>query len=254
MAQVKACSLRAMVQFHHPHPPLRPRRPYLRPVRSFETSSSISTLPLIDVDDFYDDPSDRLPFHHASNDDTGTHDDALIRSLQANGIEPPLQQATIDSVRLQPHVYGGQDESNTPVHHSHRGGRGFQSTHFRPHLVRSSGHHSNNSPSHSSAHRHGSSSVNRYSPSSMISGGGGGGDGRHPNNNYSKETQRAILNALTKLQRDVNNILERLNRLEASSQLIAQVSISSEKRTAWIPTFIFSEDHPHDCNQRTNPT
>ena len=58
----------------------------------------------------------------------------------------------------------------------------------------------------------------------MIS--GGGGDGRHPNNNYNKETQRAILNALTKLQRDVNNILERLNRLEASSQFMSQVSIS----------------------------
>ena len=81
-------------------------------------------------------------------------------------------------------------------------------------------HHSNQSPTHSSVRHHNSSSGARYSPSSIAS---GGGNGRHPNNNYNKETQRAILSALTKLQRDVNNILERLNRLETSSQFLQQV-------------------------------
>ena len=42
-------------------------------------------------------------------------------------------------------------------------------------------------------------------------------------NNYNKESQRAILTALTKLQRDIHNILERLNRLETSTNLLQQV-------------------------------
>ena len=65
----------------------------------------------------------------------------------------------------------------------------------------------------------------RYSPSSVAS---GGGSGRYPDNSYNKETQRAILTALTKLQRDVNNILERLNRLETSTHFLQQVSRSLE--------------------------
>ena len=127
MAQVKIYSLPAMVQLHHPRlpPRRRRRRPYLLPVRSFEPFPSACTPPLIDVDDFYEDPSDRLPFQHAlsSNDETETNQDAPALSFQANGIEPLSQRATIDSVRLQPHVYGGQDESTMPVHHSHRGGK-----------------------------------------------------------------------------------------------------------------------------------
>jgi hypothetical protein len=51
----------------------------------------------------------------------------------------------------------------------------------------------------------------------------GGDNSRYPANNYSKENQRAILTALTKLQRDINNILERLNRLETSGYLLQQV-------------------------------
>jgi hypothetical protein len=58
---------------------------------------------------------------------------------------------------------------------------------------------------------------------------GNGGNGRHPNNSYNKETQRAILTALTKLQRDVNNILERLNRLETSSHFLQQVYFLFER-------------------------
>jgi hypothetical protein len=49
------------------------------------------------------------------------------------------------------------------------------------------------------------------------------GSDHYPTNNYNKETQRAILSALTKLQRDINNILQRLNRLETSANLVQQV-------------------------------
>jgi len=60
----------------------------------------------------------------------------------------------------------------------------------------------------------------QYSTSSIAS---GGDNDHYPINNYNKETQRAILTALTKLQRDIHNILERLNRLETSAYLFQQV-------------------------------
>ncbi len=87
------------------------------------------------------------------------------------------------------------------------------------------GNHSNEihrSSTHSSNHHHHHFPPDSapYSNSSVVS---GGGNERHPDNNYNKETQRAILTALTKLQRDVNNILERINRLEASTHFIKQV-------------------------------
>ena len=62
----------------------------------------------------------------------------------------------------------------------------------------------------------------------MIS--GAGGSGRYPNSSYNKETQRAILTALTKLQHDVNNILERLNRLETSAHFLQQVFFSFQRK------------------------
>jgi hypothetical protein len=74
------------------------------------------------------------------------------------------------------------------------------------------GNHSNEihrSSTHSSNHHHHYVPPDgaRYSNSSLVS---GGGNERHSDNNYNKETQCAILTvtALTKLQRDVNNILE----------------------------------------------
>jgi len=87
------------------------------------------------------------------------------------------------------------------------------------------GNHSNEihrSSTHSSNHHHHNFPPDgaRYSNSSLVS---GGGNERHPDNNYNKETQRAILTALTKLQRDVNNLLERINRLEASTHFLQQV-------------------------------
>lgn len=85
-------------------------------------------------------------------------------------------------------------------------------------------HHFNRSSVPSSVSHRSGSNLGRHSPSSIASGGtASGGDARHPNNNYNRETQRAILNALTKLQRDVNNILERLNRLETSTHFLQQV-------------------------------
>jgi hypothetical protein len=49
------------------------------------------------------------------------------------------------------------------------------------------------------------------------------GNERDPNTNSNKETQRVILTALTKLQRDINNISERLNRLETSTHIFQPV-------------------------------
>jgi hypothetical protein len=89
------------------------------------------------------------------------------------------------------------------------------------------GQHTNPSPTQSLRRQHSSSTGARYSPSSMAS---GAGNGRYPTNNHTRETQRAILSALAKLQRDVNNILERLNRLERSSQFLQQVQTTITNR------------------------
>lgn len=63
--------------------------------------------------------------------------------------------------------------------------------------------------------------------------------GHHTTNAYNKETQRAILSALTKLQRDINNILERLNRLETSAYLLQQreiaMTIELNSSSKWFP-------------------
>ena len=77
----------------------------------------------------------------------------------------------------------------------------------------------------------------RYSLSSIAS---GGGSGRLPNNNYNKETQRAILYALTKLQQDVNNVLERLNRLETSSRFLHQVRMVTENHRSFSSRKLYS--------------
>jgi len=62
---------------------------------------------------------------------------------------------------------------------------------------------------------------------------------RSPTNTYNKQTQRAILSALTKLQRDINNILERLNRLETSAYLLQQreiaMTIELNSSSKWFP-------------------
>ncbi|CAF3726839.1 unnamed protein product [Rotaria sp. Silwood1] len=58
-------------------------------------------------------------------------------------------------------------------------------------------------------------------------------------NNSNRETQRTILTALTKLQRDINNILERLNRLETSTNLLQQkellTSLKLNSSLSWLP-------------------
>ncbi|UJR31434.1 hypothetical protein I4U23_018927 [Adineta vaga] len=60
-----------------------------------------------------------------------------------------------------------------------------------------------------------------------------------PLNDPSKETQRAILTALTKLQRDIHNILERLNRLETLTYLLQQKELMATSQTDssswWMP-------------------
>ncbi|CAF0945629.1 unnamed protein product [Adineta ricciae] len=58
-------------------------------------------------------------------------------------------------------------------------------------------------------------------------------------NDHSKETQRAILTALTKLQRDIHNILERLNQLETLTCLLQQRELIKTTQTDssswWLP-------------------
>jgi acyl-CoA-binding protein len=174
------------------------------PGPSSSPSSSSSSIPSSDVDEFFDDPSDRLPLNHNLPND----------EITSNNINPDNQPLTVSNIpqpnhhhRHHPHVYGGQDGTNVPVHRSNRGGNHSHEFH--------------GSAPHSSYRHHDPSDGVRYSFSSVAS--GGGGSGRHPNNNnYNKETQRAILTALTKLQRDVNNILERLNRLETSTHFLQQ--------------------------------
>ncbi|CAF0943048.1 unnamed protein product [Adineta ricciae] len=62
-------------------------------------------------------------------------------------------------------------------------------------------------------------------------------------NDHSKETQRAILAALTKLQRDIHNILERLNRLETVTCLLQQRELIKTAQTDssswWLPSANF---------------
>lgn len=158
---------------------------------SSSSSSSSSTISSSDVDEYYEDPSGRFP---------------LNSDLPNEEIESTnTQSLPISNI---PHVYGGQDGTSQSIHptsHHHH-------------------HHRRGSSTHSSYRQHQSSDNPRHSFSSIHS--GNNGDNRHPNNNFNKETQRAILTALTKLQRDVNNILERLNRLETSTHFLQQREVS----------------------------
>ncbi|CAF0765112.1 unnamed protein product [Adineta steineri] len=178
---------------------------------SSPSSSSTSSISSSDVDEFYDDPPDRFPLTHGlSNDEISSNNNNIQKTESlSTTTNIPHEQTSDSTIKHHPHVYGGQDGTNAPLHHSNRGGNHSNQNH------RSSSHH----------HHHDLSDGARYSPSSMIS---GGGNGRHPNNNYNKETQRAILTALTKLQRDVNNILERLNQLETSTHFLQQRELSTQ--------------------------
>lgn len=74
--------------------------------------SSLHFFP-IDPEECYADPSDRLsPNHGLSKDD-----------LEENNLpvaNTPIEQTTNSTTRYHPHVYGGQDGSNTPVNRSNR--------------------------------------------------------------------------------------------------------------------------------------
>jgi len=170
---------------------------------SSSSSTSSSTISSSDVDEYYEDPAARFP---------------PSEEIESNNTQP----ASTSNI---PHVYGGQDGTIEPIHptnhHQHRHG----------------------SSTHSSYRRRSPSDNPRHSFSSMHS--GNNGHNRHPNNNnnFNKETQRAILTALTKLQRDVNNILERLNRLETSTHFLQQREVSrhlhcspsTTSLTRWLP-------------------
>lgn len=84
---------------------------------------------------------------------------------------------------------------------------------------------SNRGEHHLSTHLPSTRSMNStngvHHPASSIA--SGGTNGRYSSTTYNRETQRAILNALTKLQQDLQNISDRLNRLETIANLLQQV-------------------------------
>ena len=87
--------------------------------------------------------------------------------------------------------------------------------------MRSSNRGAHNSSTHVSSTRPVSSTNGTYhSASSIVS---GGTNDRYSSTTYNRETQRAILTALTKLQQDLQNISDRLNRLETIANLLQQV-------------------------------
>ncbi|CAF2760528.1 unnamed protein product [Rotaria sp. Silwood2] len=204
------------------------------PVPSSSPSSSSSSISSSDAEEFYDDPPDRLSLNPSVSNDEMISKENLQTNEPPSTSNIPPEQPSNNTTKYHPHVYGGQDGSNVPVHRSHRGSNHSNEFHGLS--------------THSSYRHHNPSDGARYSFSSVAS--GGGGNGRHPNNNYNKETQRAILAALTKLQRDVNNILERLNRLETSSHflqqtrfsLMASITSGTDSEHLGIPKAVFVED------------
>ena len=108
-----------------------------------------------------------------------------------------------------------------------------------------------------SSHQHGSqngaSLSVRHSPITS-----GGINDHYPSTTYNRETQRAILSALTKLQRDLHNISERLNRLETTANLLQQVrsfflSFSYSTRKSFLETIIFLSRTAGKCSRPHRP-
>lgn len=139
--------LRQLLSFsdnHHEHPFLHTNgsiEPLVSagngPVPSSSSSSSSSSIPssgkslscasntiqsvFVDVDEFYDDPSDRLPLN------SNLPDDEMIDQLNTFSQNTELTPTTDipqpnHHHHHHPHVYGGQDGTNLPVHRSNRGG------------------------------------------------------------------------------------------------------------------------------------
>lgn len=126
---------------HHEHPYLHTNgsiEPLISagngPVPSSSSSSSSSSISssgkslfiyhfnaiqsiFVDVDEFYDDPSDRLPLN------SHLPDDEMIDQLNTFSSNNELTPTTdIPQVHHHPLVYGGQDGNNLPVQRSNRGG------------------------------------------------------------------------------------------------------------------------------------
>ena len=104
--------------------------------------------------------------------------------------------------------------------HQRASGDHNERTHSTRQLATSERNHSNGSSRYASSPRQQSSST-------------------ASNTNYGRDTQRAILSALTNLQNDVHNILERLNRLETSAALLQQVLIQSSSLIELIVSVLF---------------
>ncbi|CAF0840915.1 unnamed protein product [Didymodactylos carnosus] len=113
-----------------------------------------------------------------------------------------------DGLLIKPsfHSVGGQNDSD----HS--------SMNIRSSIRRTRGNNSNVSYRQlsSNSHRQPSENANAHSLNSLSNNGNGDRD-HESDNNDGTNTQREILTMLIKLQHDVNNVLERLNRLETST-------------------------------------
>ncbi|CAF4215001.1 unnamed protein product [Rotaria sp. Silwood2] len=143
-----------------------------------------------------------------------------------------IQQQSISPTRYSSHVFDNQNGTNFSTQH----------------LTRNENNHTNVLTTYSS-------NEISYSILPVVS---SINNRHHTTNDYNKETQRAILNALTKLQLDINNILERLNRLETSAYLLQQRELSTSlelnSSSRWLPlsgfrremaTITSGGDHEH---------
>ncbi|CAF1008731.1 unnamed protein product [Rotaria sordida] len=198
------------------------------PAPSSSPSSSSSSISSSDADEFYDDPPDRLSLNPGISNDEMISKDNIQTNEPSSTSNVPSEQPSNSTTRHRPHVYGGQDGLNHPVHRSTRGGNHSNEVH--------------GSSTHSSYRHQNPSDGARNSFSSVAS--AGGGNGRHPNNNYNKETQRAILAALTKLQRD-RELSPQLHRSSKSNTLSRWLPLAGLRRRAiafillW-PFFVFA--------------
>ncbi|CAF0965594.1 unnamed protein product [Rotaria sordida] len=198
------------------------------PAPSSSPSSSSSSISSSDADEFYDDPPDRLSLNPGISNDEMISKDNIQTNEPSSTSNVPSEQPSNSTTRHRPHVYGGQDGLNHPVQRSTRGGNHSNEVH--------------GSSTHSSYRHQNPSDGARNSFSSVAS--AGGGNGRHPNNNYNKETQRAILAALTKLQRD-RELSPQLHRSSKSNTLSRWLPLAGLRRRAiafillW-PFFVFA--------------
>ncbi|CAF1254564.1 unnamed protein product [Rotaria magnacalcarata] len=199
-----------------------------------------ASVNLIDKDDHHNDPLVTNPIQTPVVDDNGSNrslslsstsslsstissdvdefydDPSCFISSDYDGIPSDyniIKQPSPNPTRSSPHLHGSQNRTNDSVQNANR-----------------------STAESSSLPRHNASTPAIYSISSVVS---DINNRSHLTNECNKETQHAILTALNKLQRDIHNILDRLNRLETSSCFLQQRELSarleSNSSSRWWP-------------------